>query len=62
MNGLIEHYVKKGEQRIRLEAKLKKEGKTLEEVFTNKFVPTAQKSEKTEDTNGEKRFLVGYFQ
>lgn len=54
MNGLIEHYVKKGEQRIRLEAKLKKEGKTLEEVFTNKFVPTAQKSEKTEDTNGEK--------
>ncbi|KAF7639861.1 hypothetical protein Mgra_00000781 [Meloidogyne graminicola] len=50
MNGLLEHYVKKAEQRTKLEAKLKEEGKTLEDAFTNKYIPpkTPPRYEKTE--------------
>uniref|UniRef100_A0A914HPF2 Uncharacterized protein n=1 Tax=Globodera rostochiensis TaxID=31243 RepID=A0A914HPF2_GLORO len=39
MNGLLEHYIKKSEMKVKLEAKMKDEGKTFEDAITNKFVP-----------------------
>lgn len=49
MNGLVEHYVKKEDHKKKLELKMKEEGKTLEDAFTNKYIPskTPPKSSKS---------------
>lgn len=49
MNGLLEHYIKKTEQRVKLETKMKDEGKSIEDAFTNKFIPLPQ----TDPLNGD---------
>nr|CAD2142111.1 unnamed protein product [Meloidogyne enterolobii] len=60
MNGLVEHYVKKEDHKKKLELKMKEEGKTLEDAFTNKYIPpkTPPKSSKSpprhEKNNGSK--------
>lgn len=53
MNGLLEHYIKKSEQKVKLEAKLKEENKTFEDAITNKYIAplsTQKPSESNEKT------------
>ena len=38
-NGLLDHFLKKAEFRVKLETKLKSEGKSLEDAIFNRFVP-----------------------
>lgn len=51
MNGLLEHYIAKSEQKVKLETKLKEEGKSFEDAITNKLVILPPS---VELTNGKK--------
>jgi hypothetical protein len=61
MNGLIQHYIKKGEHRIKLEEKMKKEGKKLEDAFLNKYVaPSKHTNNVRKKEEKEKRSVLGH--
>ncbi|KAL3077169.1 hypothetical protein niasHS_013158 [Heterodera schachtii] len=54
VNGLLEYYIKKREQKVKLEAELKEKGKTFEDAITNKYVPP-QPTKKSEPKKSKSR-------
>uniref|UniRef100_A0A915DM11 DUF7819 domain-containing protein n=1 Tax=Ditylenchus dipsaci TaxID=166011 RepID=A0A915DM11_9BILA len=48
--GLLQYFVQKTQHRLKLEEKLKKEGKTLEDAITNRYVPPPPTSHNEENT------------
>lgn len=55
---MLEHYIKKSDQKVKFEAKLKEEDKTFEDSITNRYVPPLPSSIKKSEENGEKKFVV----